>query len=262
VSPPPGASWTVLGAGTILPRPGYGCSGHALRPAPGAPVTLFDCGPGTVRALAGSGIELPEVERVVLSHYHLDHCLDLLALAFARRSPFRGEVPPIELIGPVGLKAVLAGGERIFGRWVADPSAEVVEVEVGEGDVAVVELEGLELRCARSGHTDESVCWRADLSGGASAAYTGDAAELGAVSDLARGADLLVAECALPDESGTPEHLTPSSAARLAQRAGCSTLVLCHFYPPVDPVRARELAGRIFDGRIELARDGSVHAVE
>ena len=62
-----GATLAVLGAGSILPRVGYGCSGYALRPAPGAPVTLLDCGPGSIRALAGVGVELGEVERVVLS---------------------------------------------------------------------------------------------------------------------------------------------------------------------------------------------------
>ena len=58
------ATLHVLGAGSILPRAGYGCSGYALRPAPGEPVTLLDCGPGSIRALGGAGIDVAEIERV------------------------------------------------------------------------------------------------------------------------------------------------------------------------------------------------------
>ena len=45
------AELVVLGAGSILPRAGYGCAGYALRPTPDGALTLFDCGPGSLRAL-------------------------------------------------------------------------------------------------------------------------------------------------------------------------------------------------------------------
>ena len=65
--------------------------------------------------------------------------------------------------------------------------------------------------------------WRADLAGGESVAYSGDTPESQAVAELAREVDLFVVECSLPDELGTPNHLTPSSAGRLAAAAGCRT---------------------------------------
>src|SRR5688572_26913771 len=97
------AQLTVLGAGSILPRAGYGCAGYALRPAKGARVTLFDCGPGSIRALGAARIDLNEIERVVISHFHADHCLDLFALAFARNNPTLHPLPTLEIVGPVGL---------------------------------------------------------------------------------------------------------------------------------------------------------------
>ncbi|MHC4262529.1 MAG: MBL fold metallo-hydrolase, partial [Planctomycetota bacterium] len=60
----------VLGAGSALPRAGYGPSGYALRPAAGAAWTLLDCGPGTVRMLGQAGIAIEAIERVVFSHWH------------------------------------------------------------------------------------------------------------------------------------------------------------------------------------------------
>ena len=252
-----GATWTVLGAGSILPRAGYGCSGHALRPEPGAPVTLFDCGPGTIRSLDASGIGIEQVERVVLSHFHLDHCLDLFALSFARHNPRFDPVPPLELVGPVGLERLIGRGEDRLGRWARDPGASVVEVEVAQG--RALERPGLVLTRAPTRHTAESLAWRADLSDGSSVAYTGDTPETPAVAELARGVDLFVVECSMPDERELVGHLTPSSAARLAAAAGCRRLLLTHFYPDVEPEHARALAARTFRGPIELARDGSVH---
>jgi ribonuclease BN (tRNA processing enzyme) len=251
------ATWTVLGAGSILPRAGYGCSGYALLPAPGARVTLFDCGPGTVRALGGVGLGIPDVERVVLSHFHLDHCLDLFALAFARRNPRFDPLPSLELVGPPGLANLLERGAEAFGKYGRDPGAKVVEVAPGEP----LERERMRLTCARNGHTPEAVSWRADLAGGESVAYSGDTPESQAVAELAREVDLFVVECSLPDELGSPNHLTPSSAGRLAAAAGCRRLLLSHFYPDVDPERARTQVAGLYAGPIELARDGSRHAL-
>jgi ribonuclease BN (tRNA processing enzyme) len=248
------ATLNVLGSGSILPRVGHGCAGYALRPEPGAPVTLLDCGPGSIRALASAGIPLAQVRRVVLSHYHLDHCLDLFALAFARHNPALGETCEIELVGPRGLRARIEGAPDVLGHWAAMPRCVLCEVEPGEE----LEREGLRWRCAANGHTPESLSWRVEPAGrpGWSLVYTGDTPEDERVAELARGAGWLLAECSFPEEEAAPNHLTPSAAARLARAARVRALILTHFYPSMDPEEARARAERVFEGPIELARDG------
>jgi len=258
-------TWTVLGAGSILPRAGYGSAGHALRRG-GGPVTLLDCGPGTVRALGAAGIGVEDVERVLVSHFHPDHWLDLLALAFARRNPALTGLPDLELAGPVGLRGLLDRAATSVETSAAEPRswlrferASVVEVDPRGG--AALERGDARFSWVATGHTKESVAWRADLAGGVSAAYTGDTGENPSVADLARGASLFVCECSFPDAAAVGGHLTPSSAGRMAARAGCERLLLTHFYPSLDPEAARAGAGRAYSGPIELARDGSVHRV-
>ena len=255
--------WTVLGAGSILPRAGFGCSGHALRPTQGGLVTLFDCGPGSVRMLGTVGIALEEVERVCLTHYHPDHCLDLLALAFARRSPsFEPRIRrPLEIIGPRGLVEFLERGAALYGEktWTRFGAATVVEVDPSERGASLDRGE-LRLAWVATLHTPHSIAWRADGPGG-SVAYSGDTGENADVAELARGADLFVCECSFPDDAAVDHHLTPSSAARLARTAQCKTLLLTHFYPSLTPESAREAAARTFDGAVETARDGSRHRV-
>ena len=260
-SAPDRSSWRVIGAGSALPRIGYGPSGYALRVAGQAGVTLFDCGPGTVRSLAALSIDLLEVRRVVVSHFHADHILDLFALAFARHNPALGTPPRLELVGPRGLARRLDAVAEALGRSVAFEDTSLVEVEPSATprDLAV---EGLQLAYVRTRHTDTSLAWRVELPSGAALTYTGDCCEVPEVADLARGSDLFVAECSFPDGEGTSNHLTPSSAARLARAARVRRLLLSHFYPSMDPREAQDRAAQVFSGVIELARDGSVHAID
>jgi ribonuclease BN (tRNA processing enzyme) len=256
------ARWHVLGAGSIVPREGYGCAGYALRTHAGAAVTLFDCGPGSLRMLPRVGIELAEVERVVLSHFHTDHWLDLYALFFARRNPAL-RVGPLEVIGPVGLRARIAAAPAALGPWVVDPSARLCEVEPDARGRVQLERDGLRLSATLTGHAPEALAWRADFEtprGPRSVCFSGDTGENPAVAELARAADLCVFECSFPDEAEVPQHLTPSSAARLARSAQAQSLLLTHFYPALEPAQARARAALTYAGPIETARDGAVHA--
>ena len=254
------AELSVLGAGSILPRRGYGPAGYALRPGPGEPVTLLDCGPGSLRALGVAGIGLDEVRRVVFSHYHLDHCLDVFALAFARRNP-RFQAPPIELCGPAGLERLVEGAPRALGRWARDPCARLREVAVDREGRGAFAAGGMCFTCVENGHSAGAVSWRIELPGGAVLAYSGDTGAVPAVARLARGADLFVLECSFPDAAAVPTHLSPTSAGRMAQESGAAACLLTHFYPETDPRRSREIVGQIYSGTVHLARDGSVHRV-
>ena len=251
-------AWVVLGAGTILPQRGLGCAGYALDLGPERGLTLFDCGPGTLRSLAERGLALERVERIVVSHFHTDHVLDLLALAFARKNPDL-EAWPLELVGPVGLQAFLERvGRALGGVERGFDGVRYLEVDPGSGIVSR-EFEHYRLSTVDTHHMRPALAWRADLAGGGSVCFSGDSGEVVSVARLAEGVELFCCECSFPEERAQPNHLHPEGAARLAAHAGASRLLLTHFYPSMDPKRARRDAARLFDGTIEVARDGSRH---
>ena len=70
------------------------------------------------------------------------------------------------------------------------------------------------------------------------------------------GCDLLLAECSLPDDREMAIHLTPRRCGELAAVARPRTLVLTHFYPPVEHVDIRGIVHERFDGSLVLAEDG------
>jgi ribonuclease BN (tRNA processing enzyme) len=255
------AELCVLGAGSILPRLGYGCAGYALRRGAGRAVTLLDCGPGSVRALASVGVELADVRRVVLSHFHLDHCLDVFALAFARRNPRFSPPPPLELVGPPGLARWIGRAPEALGRWASDPAATVREVETDGQGRGGFEADGMSFRCVRTGHCPEALAWRIELEEGGSLAYTGDTGPNPAVAELARGVDLFVVECSFPDELAVPQHLSPASAGRMLAEALPASGLLTHFYPELDPAQAAAQVATLWDGVLRTARDGAVQAL-
>lgn len=258
-APPAGdALLAVLGAGTILPRAGYGAAGYALRPSADARWTLFDCGPGSLRALGELGLGLGDVERVVLSHYHPDHCLDLFALFFARRNPQVRDLPELEVIGPAGLTALVSGGVAALGRWVEDPRARLLEFAVEPNGIWEVERSGMSLRARPNGHTPHAVSWRVRLPSGFVWAYSGDSGPDPRLVELARGADLFVCESALPDTQPSEHHLTPAEAGRIAHEARVRELLLTHFYPALSPEDALVSAKREYAGPVRAAHDGLV----
>ena len=90
---------------------------------------------------------------------------------------------------------------------------------------------------------------------GKSFAYSGDTDYCRAVVDLGRRADVLILECAVPDERKVVGHLTPTACGRIADEAGCRHLVLTHFYPVFAGYNIRTRVRAQFRGRLTLARD-------
>src|SRR5204862_134966 len=71
--------------------------------------------------------------------------------------------------------------------------------------------------------------------GGAVFAYTGDTGPSDSVVEMARGADVLMAEASYQDASNLlPFHLSARQAAEHAKRAGVGRLLLTHIVPTLD----------------------------
>ena len=258
--------WIVLGSGTSLPTPTRGSPGHLLRFADGRGV-LVDPGPGSVRAAARHGVLVASLRAALITHFHVDHTLDLFALIFGLRNPALSALP-LTVIGPRGIADLVTRARSVYGDWVVlpakgdpapkgDPRPErltFVELEPGPFTIDL-EQQRLEGVAVRMPHLSHSLGYR--LRGSArTLAYSGDTGAGTEPVELGRGSDVYVLESAFPEGSDTSTHLTPSAAARIASECGTRELVLTHFYPETEKSDVRAIAREHFLGPLVLAHDG------
>jgi ribonuclease BN (tRNA processing enzyme) len=239
---------TVLGSGTAIPSGERFPAGYLV--ACGERRLLVDCGPGTLRRLAQAGCTLHQLDALLLTHYHTDHCADLAALLFALRSPRYAGRAPLHVFGAPGLQR-LADKLTEAWPWLQPRGYELVLHEVAPGTFAAA---GLDVTAVPIRHTAQSLGYRVAGANG-TIAFSGDADECDELVELARGAHTFVCEAATPDGQKLEGHLTPALAARYAARANVTRLVLTHFYPECDGHDLRAAAAAHFDGEVVLAHD-------
>jgi ribonuclease BN (tRNA processing enzyme) len=153
---------------------------------------------------------------------------DLPQILFALRIPRFGRTRPLLLVGPPGTREWLDALAHAHAPWLEAPyGLEVRELLDGETALGELRIEAREVV-----HTKPSVAFRLSH-GGVTLVYSGDTSECPQIVEAARGADLLLLECAQPDHEPHESHLTPTQCGRVAAAAQPAHLVLTHFYPAV-----------------------------
>ncbi len=246
---------TIVGSGTLLPDDDRRSAAHLVE---GRGFTLLlDCGSGTVHGLARDGLPWQGITHLALSHYHTDHTGDLAAILWAMHHGVPGgRRTPLVVLGPRGLRRLLEGLALAHGEWLREPGFELRAVELPPSGRYTDPEAGFTLSAHPVPHTPDSVAWRLDTEEG-TLGYTGDTGPHPPLGGFFSGVDLLVAECALPDEAAPENHLTPSSVAAIAGEAGPGLLVLTHLYPELDLVRLPDLVRAAgYTGKVLVGWDG------
>jgi ribonuclease BN (tRNA processing enzyme) len=244
---------TILGAGTCMLSPIRSCSGYWVE---AGPVRMrLDSGAGTVHAMTRFGLPWETVTHQFISHFHLDHCGELPGLLWClkhgRRTP---RSTPLEILGPVGLKALLETTSAMHLGNLFDQGFPITVRELSPGD-AVGLGGGVTLSVAKTPHTPESLAVRMEASG-RSLAYTGDTAWSPDLPRFFGDVDLLVAECSHIELPVGSRHLDSTQAAMLAREANARRLIPTHFYFDPDKERLAERLAAGYDGGITVAGDG------
>src|SRR5215468_11097353 len=103
---PPIITFTVLGSGTCVPNGERNSAGYFVDT--GDAMVMFDCGAGSVHALARYELPWERMSHLFLSHFHVDHIGELPALMYAFRYGMNSaRKTPLTIIGPRGLDRVI-----------------------------------------------------------------------------------------------------------------------------------------------------------
>jgi len=242
---------TVLGCSGSVPGPDSPASGYLVQG--GGTSVAIDLGNGTLGTLQRV-LDPFDLDGVVLSHLHPDHCADVSGLIVYRRyhpaGPRRGVLP---LHGPSGTV------ERLRAAYATDVDERLATDLSDVFDVRPMHdrfcLGALEMSAVRVEHPCEAYGLRV-RHGGRSLAFSGDTGPCAALDALAAGADVLLAEASWPHDGNRPSgvHLSGQQAGEAAARAGVGRLLLTHVPPWTDPQQMLTEARWAYDGPIELVR--------
>jgi ribonuclease BN (tRNA processing enzyme) len=224
--------------------------------------TLVEAGPWRIILDAGNGLrrigdplgDTDHPAQLFLSHFHLDHVAGLHIL---NRFDFPGG---LSIWGQPGTREALA---TLLAPPFTIPCRDLpYPVRIRDLPEGTHHLP-FPVTCRYLPHASPCFGYRFELEG-RTIAYCTDTGSSGAVVDLARDADLLIAESALrpgQESKGWP-HLTPEMAVGLAKAAGARRLALTHFdawaYRTLEErLKTGEEVRRIFP-ELAIATDGMV----
>ncbi len=242
---------TVLGSSGTYPVAGRPASGYLVEW--GGSTVWMDAGPGTFDALCARA-DPGELDAVIISHRHPDHCSDLFAL-FHYLAYGPGGRAPVTVFVPDGAAEHLTG---FVGSEAGDGAFERLFDfrTVGDGDGAA--LGELTLGFASTVHSVPTIGVRLE-GGGRALAYSADTGLGGGVLGLAAGADVFLCEATYQEprsQYAYPFHLTAAEAGTTARDAGAARLILTHIPPALDAAESADEAAATYAGPVEVAGPG------
>lgn len=223
---------------------------------------LLDLGNGALGQLHRYADPL-DVDAVLLSHLHADHCLDLCGYYVMRKYHPTGPQPQIPVWGPAGTAERMARAYDL----PLDPgmTEEFAFMEYGShahAEGMVVELGPFRVEARQVVHPVAAYALKV-TAGGRTLVYSGDTGPCPQLDEVATGAHLLLAEASFRSVDDNPPdlHMTGTDCGRTASRAGVERLVLTHVPPWHDPADAEAEARAEWSGPVDLARAGATYDV-
>ncbi|MGH3761832.1 MBL fold metallo-hydrolase [Actinophytocola sp.] len=248
---------TVLGCSGSAPGPRAASSGYLLE-ADGFLLGI-ELGNGTLAEL--QAVRDPfALDALLLSHLHPDHCADFSALTVLRRyHPAPSRDPRTHRL-PV--YASREAPERLVAAYCPAATDRARE---DLGDVfefhrladGIVHIGPFEVTAAAAAHPCESYSFRI-VYNGHSIVYTGDTGPSPAITKLAKGVDVVLAEASWTHAEDRPPdlHLSGVEAGRLAHAAGAGRLLVTHVPPWTDRTAVLAEARTEFSGTAHLVGQG------
>ena len=252
---------TVVGCSGSFPGPDSPASCYLVQAEQGDRTwsVVVDLGNGALGALQRY-VDPLQVDAVLLSHLHADHCVDMTSYYVVRKYHPAGPQPQIPVWGPSGTDVRLAqaydlpttsgmGEEFEFHTFDVPFSVGPFEIEAYAVDHPV-EAYGMRISVETDG-------------GRRTFAYSGDTGPTSALLDIATDADLFLCEASFRHGDDNPPslHLTGTECGETAAKCKAKRLVITHVPPWHDAQVMLAEAVSVYDGPAELAVQGAVYDV-
>ena len=240
---------TILGSSGTWPNAGVATSGYLVQ-HDGFNLYM-DAGSGTMANLQ-EHLEIKDVDAIVISHEHPDHFVDLYPFFYAWHYGELGR-PGLPVFVPTDFSQRLADLVSIDSQVAMRTAFAFTEVAPGEG----FETGPFRVKTEPMAHLGLPALGFRLQADGRVLSYTGDTGPTHHVEDLARDADILLAEATWQDRDDLlPFHLSSRQAAVHAREAGVKHLILTHIWPTLDREISKTQAAEAYAGPIDAAGEG------
>ena len=240
----------VLGSSASYALPGEATSGYLIKSKEHS--IIIDMGTGSFSNLF-RWQDPADIEALVLSHLHVDHFADIypfrLFLNFDRPEKILDVYAP-EKAGEKLSCMLSPKGGKIFQR-VFDFK------EINEG---TQEIGPFKLTFVNMVHDIDSFAIKVEAEG-KTLVYSSDTTYNKKLVQLAKDADLLLAEATLDKQIEGIDHMTAGETGKLAKEANAKMLVLTHVWPTFKDKHTIKSAAENYDGDIECAGANKVFEI-
>jgi ribonuclease BN (tRNA processing enzyme) len=230
----------VVGCSPAWPNPGEAHSGYLVE---AAGQLLLDCGPGVLGKLRERNGGWPQVDTIVITHWHLDHWGDLVPWVWGVRWGLGRNVRHPELwVPPNGPENLAAFGARFGTEAMFEETFPLREYSDGEPFATAAGLVVTPIKVPH--YTLETYAMRV-TDGTRTIAYSGDSAPSEKLIESAQGADLFLCEATLADgslEGNLRGHLSAAEAVATFKASGAARLLITHRPLELDLEPGLELA--------------------
>jgi len=209
---------------------------------------LVDCGCGTLLRLDKAGISYKDIDIVFISHFHIDHILEIYAILWALKHPRLGREKDLIIIGPKGFKNFY---DTYIKPIVFKKPFDLFKIIIQEIENKIT-FDEFEVDVYETSHTDESLAFKF-IENQKTLVIAGDTDFDQGLIEFSKNADVLVIECSYDNNIKVEGHLIPRECGEIAQKSGVKKLILTHFYPISKEVRLEETK-KIFPNTI-MAED-------
>ncbi len=220
---------------------------------------VIDLGNGALGALQRH-VDPAEVDALLISHLHPDHCIDVTGLYVTRT--YHPEGVPSERLPVYGPARTAQRLHEAYEGLGEEGMGEVFDFrELTDGET--IRTGPFLVRSVKVNHPVEAYGFRVEAQGRV-LAYTGDTDACEALSPLLAGADLALTDAAFVEgrDDVRDIHLTGRRAAEAAVAAGgVRRLMLTHIPSWNDPEVCRSDAAAVWPGEVELARPDATYEV-
>jgi len=239
---------TVIGFWGAYPNLNEPTSGYLLRTE--NQNILIDCGSGVLSNLERY-INTRDLDSVIISHEHSDHCADLICLIYNAMIEFQLGIREkrLKIYAPISLNHI---------RQYCDESYSTFEFY---GEKSILNIENVSVRFSKNVHPVESYAMSFVIREKGirkKITYSGDTQLNDDLINLSDNSDLLVCECSLYENMAVDitGHMSSVDAGMLAFKSNSKRLLLTHLPHFGDHELLLEESGNIFNGKLELARCG------